>query len=168
MILTKTEILKEIKSKRIKITPFKNLNLGPASYDLTLADEFRVFKKNVDFFEVTNEADFHRVTKKITAKNYMLMPGEMILGITREKISIPEDMCGWLQGRSRFARVGLTVHITASFMQPGINNKQVLEIFNAGPIPLKLCVGTKVCQLIFQRCEGKAKYKGRFHKQIKP
>ncbi|MBT5022262.1 dCTP deaminase [Candidatus Woesearchaeota archaeon] len=168
MILTKEKILEEIKKKRIKISGFKKENLGPASYDLTLASHFRVFKENIGEFNVTNKADHKKITRSVTTKTYTLMPGELIHGITKEKVTIPEDMCGWLQGRSRFARIGLMVHLTASFMQPGIANQQVLEIYNAGPVPLKLHPGTKVCQLIFQRCEGKAKYKGRFSRQKKP
>ena len=74
-------------------------------------------------------------------------------------------MCGWLGGRTRFARLGLIVHITAAFVQPGINNKQVLEIKNTSSNTLVLKPGGKFCQLIIERTEGKARYKGRFRKQ---
>ena len=55
-----------------------------------------------------------------------------------EKVTLASDICGWLEGRSRFSRLGLLVHISASFMQPGIENKQVLEISNQSPMPLAL------------------------------
>ena len=89
----------------------------------------------------------------------------MILGITKERITVKGNICGWLEGRSRFARLGLTVHITASFMNPGIDNKQVLEIVNLGKRSLKLHAGVKMCQLIFQKTKGRAKYSGRFKDQ---
>ena len=85
--------------------------------------------------------------------------------IIEETISLPEDICGWIQGRSRFARLGLMVHITASLIQPGSKGRQVLEIFNAGNVALRLYPGTKICQVIFERCEGKASYRGGFLEQ---
>jgi hypothetical protein len=63
-----------------------------------------------------------------------LLPGQACLGITVETIQLAPGLCGLLEGRSRFARLGLFVHITAGFMQPGINNRQVLEIYNASNV----------------------------------
>jgi dCTP deaminase len=71
------------------------------------------------------------------------------------------------EGRSRFARLGLFVHITAGFMQPGINNRQVLEIYNASSYPLELVPGTRICQFIFMKMSGTATYQGRFSNQEK-
>ena len=95
----------------------------------------------------------------------VLKPGDFALGITKETIKLPDNMCGWLGGRSRFARLGLIVHITASFVQPGINNKQVLEIKNVSNNILVLKPGERLCQLIIERTEGRAHYKGKFKKQ---
>ena len=166
MILTKKEILREIKKKRIKIIPFDIESLGPASLDLTLDNKIRIFENidhTIDIFENT---DYSKITKKKIIKDkYIIKPGELVLGITKEKITLPEDICGWLSSRSRFSRLGLMVHITAPFVQPGVFNKQVLEIYNAGPNNLGLIPGTKICQFIFERCEGKAKYTGKFKDQ---
>ncbi|MEM3374643.1 MAG: dCTP deaminase [Candidatus Woesearchaeota archaeon] len=167
-ILTKNEILKEIKKGNIKIKPFKPENLGPASIDLCLGDKFRVFEKTNEIFDVKNESDYKKITKLIEAKSILIMPGETILGITEEEITLSNNICGWLEGRSRFARVGLMVHISASFMQPGISNNQVLEMTNMSNVPLKLHSGTKICQFIFQKTIGKAKYKGKFTNQKEP
>ena len=164
MILTQNEILKEIKKGNIKITHFNKKNIGPASVDLTLDNKFRVFEgsKKVVLDEKT---DYKKLTKGKKLKELILKPGDFALGITKEQIKLSDGMCGWLGGRSRFARLGLIVHITASFVQPGINNKQVLEIKNAGNNTLILKPGEKYCQLIIERTEGKAKYKGKFKKQ---
>ncbi|MEM1988447.1 MAG: dCTP deaminase [Candidatus Woesearchaeota archaeon] len=167
-ILTKEEILKEIELGNIKINPFRIENLGPASIDLTLWNKFRIFKKINNIVDVTNETNYKEYSELIVSDSILILPGETILGITEEEIILSENICGWLEGRSRFARLGLLVHISASFMQPGIQNHQVLEITNMGKIPLRLHAGTKICQFIFQRTEGKAKYSGIFKSQEEP
>ncbi len=165
-VLTKSELLKEIRAKRIRITPYRPANLGPASYDLCLGAEFRFFKKPHGTISVRESSDYRKITKLVRTKGPVtILPGQLVLAITEERIMLPEDICGWLQGRSRFARLGLVVHITAAFMQPGIDNRQVLELFNAGPSPLVIRPGLRICQFIFERCEGKGKYRGRFRGQ---
>lgn len=165
MVLTREIILKEIQLGNIEITPFNKNNIGPASVDLTLDNKFRVFKKDVAEYNVTEKADANQVTKAITANKMLLKPGDFILGVTKEKLNLADNICCSLQGRSRFARLGVAVHITASFLQPGINNKQVLEIKNVSPVPLWLHAGTKICQAIFYRTEGRARYRGRYQRQ---
>jgi len=167
-ILTRDKILKEIKKGRIKIEPFSESQIGPGSVDLHLGNEFLIFKKVHNIVDITDKVSHEDVTEKIFVKNgqrIILMPGETILGITKEKITLPENICGWLEGRSRFARLGLLVHISASFIQPGISNKQCLEITNFSPMPLGLYPETRICQFIFQKIEGRAKYKGIFEDQ---
>ncbi len=167
-ILTKYEILKEIRQKNIKIEPFNKKSVGPGSVDLTLSNKFRIFEKSNGIYDVNNNADYKKITKLVESSSILIMPGETILGITKEKISLAPNICGWLEGRSRFARLGLMVHISASFMQPGISNHQVLEISNMGHVPLRLHAGTKICQFIFQKTLGEAKYKGSFVNQEEP
>lgn len=164
MILTKRKILDAFKNKEIRISPYNSKNLGPASYDLTLDDGFRVYKGS-KLITVAEGTDYKNYTKLLKGK-IKLMPGEFILGVTKEKISLADDICGWLTGRSRFARLGLQIHSTAAFLQPGINNKQVLEIYNFSKNVLELKAGVKICQIIFERTDGKAEYKGKFSKQI--
>ncbi len=166
MILTKNEILKEIKRKNIKIEPFDEKSVGPASVDFTLDNLIRVYPKYGQLVEISENTDYKQITKRFKIKDfYVLRPGELILGITKEKITLPGNICAWINARSRFARLGLTIHITAPFIQPGVSNKQILEIYNAGPNELKLIPGEKLCQIIFERCEGEAKYSGIFKNQ---
>lgn len=165
-ILTHDEILKEISAGNIVIDPFRPDCVGPASVDLHLGNEFRVFIKSHDIVRVTSEADYESITEKIAVSDHLLlMPQETVLGITRETVKLSTNLCGWLEGRSRFSRLGLLVHISASFMQPGIENKQVLEISNFSPMPLALYPGIPVCQFIFQRTIGSARYEGKFRNQ---
>lgn len=165
-ILTHDEILKEIEAGNIRIDPYSPDRVGPASVDLHLGNEFRVFRKTHDVVPVTADSNYEEITEKIIVKDHLLlMPQETMLGITVEKITLARNLCGWLEGRSRFSRLGLLVHISASFMQPGIANKQVLEISNFSPMPLMLYPGTAICQFIFQRTLGEAEYTGRFKNQ---
>ena len=165
-ILTREAIRKEMEAGRILIEPFEENQLGPASVDLRLGDEFRVFHPTRRTVDVTDEVDYGKLTDRNRMPDGMLlMPGETVLAITLEKITLPPDICGWLEGRSRFARVGLLVHVSASFMQPGIANHQTLEMSNFGPNPLRIVPGTRICQFIFQRCEGQAVYEGHFRNQ---
>lgn len=165
-ILTHDEILKEISAGNIVIDPFDPVRVGPASIDLHLGNEFRVFRKVHDIVRVTEEANYEEITERIVVDDHLLlMPQETVLGITEEKVTLASNICGWLEGRSRFSRLGLLVHISASFIQPGIENKQVLEISNFSPMPLALYPGTAMCQFVFQRTIGHAKYSGRFRNQ---
>lgn len=168
-ILTRDKIIEEINKKRIKIKPFDPKNLGPASYDLHLGKYLRIFKDVRSVFEIIEEIDYEKVTQVVKLeRDYLLMPGQTIHGITLEKIILPGNICGWIQGRSRFSRIGLMVHITSSFIQPGTCAKQVLEMNNAGPMPLLLRPGIAICQMIFEECKGEAVYRGRFYIQDKP
>jgi dCTP deaminase len=165
-ILTRDEILKEIAAGNIRIDPYDPAAVGPASVDLRLGSEFRVFRKAREVVRVTEETDYESVTQKVhVADGLMLVPGETVLGITKERITLAPNLCGWLEGRSRFARLGLLVHVSASFMQPGIANKQCLELSNFSPMPLLVAPGLPICQFIFQRTVGAARYTGRFRDQ---
>ena len=138
---------------------------------MTLGNQFRVFKKVRKIFHVKENLDYEAVTKVVVVKDgdyLLLMPGELVHGITVETIRLSEDLAGWIEGRSRFARIGLMVHVTAGLVQPSCNNKQVLEISNMSPMPIALYPGTRICQIILEKVEGTAKYEGRFKDQISP
>ena len=80
-------------------------------------------------------------------------------------MTLPPDVCGFLEGRSRFARLGLMVHVTSAFVQPGVRNRQVLEMSNVSSRSLGIHAGVSVCQLVLMRTEGEAVYEGRFADQ---
>ncbi len=165
-VLTRDEILKEIHQGIVEIEPFDEDQIGPGSIDLRLGNEFRVFKKLRNALVVEDRITIEDLTERLEiADSFTLMPGETVLGITQERIKLPPTMCGWLEGRSRFARMGLVIHMTAGFVQPGVNNRQVLEIGNLAPFPLVLKPGVRICQIILERTEGGALYRGRFMDQ---
>ncbi len=167
MILTHDAILAEIEKGNIEISPFDAKNLGPASYDLALGSSLRIFVLKPSAYPVTDDADFNELTKliELDKSGYTMRPGEAVLGVTAENIKLAPHIAGWLEGRSRFARLGLMVHISSPFMQPGINNREVLEIANLSPTPLTIFPGTKICQFVFEYCQGEATYEGKFKTQ---
>ena len=166
MILTRDAIRREIDAGRVIIEPFSLDQIGPASIDLHLGDEIRVMHQGRDPVPVTDDVDYRSFTEvRPLDVPYALAPGDTIHGITRERITLPGDIAGWLEGRSRFARLGLMIHVTAGFITPGVSNRQVLEISNVSQRPLAIHPGTRLCQIILQRCEGSAVYRGRFATQ---
>lgn len=166
MILTRDVILREIATGRLAIDPLVPDQVGPASIDLHLGDEIRVMEGGPDVVELTEDADYREITRVRRLDGaYALKPGETIHGITRERLHLPPDVAGWLEGRSRFARLGLMIHVTSGFVAPGVNSRQVLEMSNVAGRPLAIHAGVRLCQIVLQRCEGTAVYAGRFARQ---
>jgi dCTP deaminase len=167
-ILSGEALRAEIASGRIEIDPYDAALVGPASVDLRLGSTFRVFRSARRVVRADLASDYRDYSDKIAlpdGETMLLMPQQTVLGLTLERIRLAPDLCGWLEGRSRFARIGLLVHISAGFMQPGLRNHQVLELTNFGPNPIELVPGTPICQFIFQRTEGSAAYAGTFADQ---
>jgi dCTP deaminase len=166
MVLTREAILGELAAGRLEIDPFADDQVGPASIDLHLGDEIRVMAGGPEQIEVTEAADYRAVTRLQRLDDpYVLRPGETIHAITRERIRLPPDVAGWLEGRSRYARLGLMIHVTSGFVAPGVDSRQVLEMSNVAGRPLVIHAGVPVCQIVLQRCEGEAVYAGRFRDQ---
>lgn len=165
-ILTNPSIKAALESGEIKITPAISDNqISVASVDLTLGDDFWVYEKQLAPVQIKESTNYLDITRHVKTEEIVIKPQETIIGITREKITLPGNICGWLEGRSRFARLGLLIHISAGLIQPGVDNHQVLEITNLSPNILSLHAGERICQLAFQRCEGEALYQGKFKAQ---
>ena len=165
-VLTREVILREIESGRVVIDPFDPDQVGAASIDLTLGDQIRVIESGPAPIEIQDDTDFrdHTEVRSLRA-GFVLDPGVTIHGITRERVTLPSNVCGFLEGRSRFARLGLMVHVTSAFVQPGVANRQVLEMSNVSSRALRIHASVRVCQLVLMRTEGQAVYAGRFAAQ---
>lgn len=153
--LSNVDIKKYLKKGIIKIKPLKEEQIGPASVDLTLSNEWYFFKeeyigKTIDL----SKKSYTELIRKVNANNVILRPGEMCMGKTVEKITLPPDIIGMLEGRSRYARIGLTAHVTASLVQPGCDNHQVLEIVNLSPFIVVLHAGMRISQITFDKMES--------------
>ncbi len=137
---------------RMEVTPLEDDQIGPASIDLTLSDWWSVFRSEYTGNTVDlKETGFREAHRSFHADQIELPSGAMCLGKTLEKISIPADIIGRLEGRSRYARMGLTVHITSAIIQPGSSNHQVLEIVNMAPFPVRIHAGMRISQAVFNK-----------------
>lgn len=150
MILSDRDIRARLKDGTIRITPLKQDQIGSASVDLSLSGEWSFFKKSllgklVDLDKIP----FQKATETVKADYAILNPGDIVLAKTTEKISLPANIMGKLEGRSRYARMGLSVHITSAIVQPGSDNHQVLEILNSAPFAIILKKGMRVSQVVF-------------------
>ena len=165
-VLTRDAILAEIEAGNLVIDPFEPDQLGAASIDLTLGEEIRVIEGGAQPIDVLADSDYrnHTAVQRLDDP-YVLEPGCTIHGITRERIHLPSNLCGFLEGRSRFARLGLMIHVTSAFVQPGVDNRQVLEMSNVSGHPLRIHPGVRLCQIVLMRTEGRAAYRGRFAEQ---
>jgi len=165
-VLTREVILREIEAGRVVLSPFDRDQVGVASIDLTLGDEIRVIEPHAAPIRVHDDTDYRAHTRVVSLERpFLLMPGATIHGITRERVELPDDLCGFLEGRSRFARLGLMIHVTSALVQPGVCNRQVLEMGNVSGHPLEIHAGVRLCQLVLMRTEGRAVYRGRFADQ---
>jgi dCTP deaminase len=158
MALSNQDIRKLVKSRKLKFTPsISDDQIGPASVDLTLDSKFWVFK---DFYARgklpvdLSVVDFKKAMHEKRAARLTLQPGGMALGITRERITMPNDLMGTLEGRSRYARMGLAVHVTSALVQPGSDNHQVLEIVNFAPFPVTIREGMRISQIVFSKLDS--------------
>ena len=165
-VLTRDAILAELNAGRLVISPFAVDQLGAASIDLTLGDEIRVFTSGTAPIDLLGEVDYLDHTElQSLAEPYVLEPGCTIHGITRERLTLPPNLCGFLEGRSRFARLGLMIHVTSAFVQPAVSSRQVLEMSNVSSRPLRIHRGVRLCQIVLLRTEGESVYTGRFADQ---
>jgi len=165
-VLTRDAILAELEAGRVVIDPYAPDQVGPASIDLTLGDEIRVIEPGPGPIDILDASDYREHTRVATLREpFVLAPGATIHGITRERIELPDDLCGFLEGRSRYARLGLMIHVTSALVQPGVRNRQVLEMGNISGHPLRIHAGVRICQLVLMRTEGSARYDGRFAEQ---
>jgi len=159
MVLSDSDIRRSIASGRLKFSPkLEEGQIGAASVDLTLGGRFWKFRKKyvagktaVDLSRVP----FTKATEEFASKSITLKSGEMCLGITKEKITMPPDLIGSLEGRSRYARMGLAVHVTSALVQPGSDNHQVLEIVNLAPFAVTIHEGMRISQVVFERLQSR-------------
>ena len=105
-VLTRDVILKELECVRVSIDPLDPDQVGVASIDLTLGDEIRLIEPGREPIEIEDATDFRKHTRVASLREaFVLEPGVTIHGITRERVTLPPDVCGFLEGRSRFARL---------------------------------------------------------------
>lgn len=154
MKLSDRDILKRIEDDSIGIDPPEKVRFGPVSIDLTLDSRFLYFRHEqlsvIDVEKGLADQDPMAQYDVPEGEAFILQPKAFALGATKERVKIPDDLVGWLDGRSSLARIGLMVHATAHTLEPGWNGVITLEFFNAGNIALALRPGMRVCAVSFE------------------
>ena len=158
MILSDRDIRKQIQQGRIVIDPYDDVAVQPASIDLRLGAQLRVFQSHrVQVIDVRQELPQLTELVVIDELNpFILHPGEFALGMTTEEIHLPDDIVGRLDGKSSLGRLGLVVHSTAGFVDPGWQGRLTLELSNLANLPIALYSGMKVSQLSFVKLTSPA------------
>lgn len=149
MILSDRDILNRIKGGDLKIEPFYSRAVQPSTVDLRLDDKIRVFDNwEVEMVDVKKKDDPSRVVK-VEKSGFVVHPGEFLLGATQEKITLPDNLAAKLEGRSSIGRLGLIIHATAGYVDPGFSGWLTFEISNISRLPIKIYPGMKIAQLCF-------------------
>jgi dCTP deaminase len=153
VVLSDRDIRAEVESGRIVIDPFTPEAVQPSSIDLHLDRRFRVFQNNrYPYIDVREEQPELTELVEISGDEpFILHPGEFVLGSTLERVGLPDDLVARLEGKSSLGRLGLLIHSTAGYVDPGWEGNLTLELSNVANLPITLYDGMKIGQISFQR-----------------
>ena len=150
-MLSDKDIKKALKDKWIEISPLEKTFIQPSSVDLRVGTEFRVFE-NHKYSHIDPKAPQEDLTTLVEAtKNepFVLHPGEFVLGTTYEKVALSNKIVARLEGKSSLGRIGLLIHSTAGFVDPGFSGYLTLELSNVANLPIKIYPEMKIGQISF-------------------
>jgi dCTP deaminase len=167
MRLCDKDIEECINSGKIQITPVPDSSMiSGVSVDIRLGNEFRVFQDHTaPFIDLSGpKEEMQKAMNSVMSDEiyiadgdaFFLHPGELALAVTYESVTLPDDIVGWLDGRSSLARLGLMVHVTAHRIDPGWSGQIVLEFYNSGKLPLALRPKMKIAALNFETMSSSA------------
>jgi len=168
-VLVDKEIKSLIFQDKLKIIPLMYMDqevynkkckqIGTTSVDVRLGTSFQVFYPNqygiIDSTNPNSAESFRKSSHRIDLdflEGITITPGQFLLGHSMEYIKLPDDICGNLEGRSSFARLGIEIHMTAGFIDPGFEGAITLEIYNAGSTTVRLYPGMRIGQIRFEKC----------------
>jgi dCTP deaminase len=153
MILSDRSIREQLASGRVVIDPLDERCIQPSSVDLHVDRFFRVFRNHtqrvIDVKE--DQEDLSELVEVVEDDALILHPGEFVLGATLERISLPDDLVGRLEGKSSLGRLGLLIHSTAGFVDPGFDGYLTLELSNVANLPITVYPAMKIGQISFLR-----------------
>jgi dCTP deaminase len=153
VILSDRTIREEIDAGRIVIEPFEPQCVQPSSVDLHLDRWFRVFR-NHTMGHIDVRQNLEELTELVSVEAdtpFILHQGEFVLGSTLERVALPDDLVGRLEGKSSLGRLGLLIHSTAGFVDAGWDGQLTLELSNVASLPITLYPGMKIGQISFMR-----------------
>ncbi|MDS0220736.1 dCTP deaminase [Haloarcula sp. S1AR25-5A] len=155
MILSDADILRRLEQGDLVVEPLDDpdIQIQPASIDLRLGREFLEFQHaNIPCIHPNSEdevADYVDETVVAEDDEFILHPGDFVLGTTHERVAIPDDLIAHVEGRSSLGRLAIVVHATAGLCDPGYEGQITLELSNLGTAPVALTPGMRISQLTF-------------------
>lgn len=179
-ILSDKTIKEYLEEGKIVIDPLKDKQqIQPSSVDMRLGDEFKVFKViRKPYIDPKDEEDIAEYMESSTVPEgeaFIIHPNEFALATTQEYVKVPDDLVARVEGRSSMGRLGVTMHVTAGYVDPGFEGRITLEISNIGAMPVALYPGQRVCQLVFETMTtpaelpyGHPKRNSKYMNQLKP
>ena len=152
MILSDKSIREQLAAGRIVIDPLDESLIQPSSIDVRISNLFRVFRNHTAGV-IDVKKDQATLTELIEVPEngnpFMLHPGEFVLGSTLERVAVPDDLVGRVEGKSSLGRLGLLIHSTAGFVDAGFDGHITLELANVASLPITLYPGMKIGQVSF-------------------
>jgi dCTP deaminase len=150
-VLSDRDIAAALAKGRVKVEPYDPADLQPSSVDLHLDRSFRVFRNNrYPYIDVRSpQPDLTELLSVADEEPFVLHPGEFVLGQTIEWVELPNDLVARLEGKSSLGRLGLLIHSTAGYVDPGWKGKLTLELSNVANLPIALYFGMKIGQISF-------------------
>jgi dCTP deaminase len=153
MILSDRSLREALAAQRIVIDPLDESCIQPSSVDLRIDRFFRVFRNHatrvIDVKE--DQEDLTQLVEIGDDECFILHPGEFVLGSTAERVSVPDDLVARIEGKSSLGRLGLVIHSTAGFVDPGFSGHITLELSNMATLPITLYPAMKIGQISFLR-----------------
>ena len=151
MVLSDRTIARLIDEGRIVIDPYDDALLQPSSVDVRVDRFFRVFHNaRYAFIDVKEpQEDLTELVEIDDERPFILHPGEFVLGSTLERIALPDDLVARLEGKSSLGRLGLLIHSTAGFVDPGFSGNITLELSNVANLPITIYYAMKIGQISF-------------------
>ncbi len=150
-VLSDRDIRAAMQAGRVRVDPYDPACLQPSSVDLHLDREFRVFRNNRYPYIDPRQAqpDLTEIVAVEDDEPFILHPGEFVLGQTLEWVELPDDLVARLEGKSSLGRLGLLIHSTAGYVDPGWKGNLTLELSNVANLPIALYCGMKIGQISF-------------------
>ena len=163
MVLSDVTIRRMINEGKLVNNEIDDVQIQPASLDFKLGDTFSVLC--TDPSKVTTMSQELKYTT-IKSDKYILRPGHFVLGTTKEYFNLPDDIVGFVEGRSSIGRLGLFIQ-NAGWVDPGFEGEITLELFNASDVAIELEAGRRVGQLVFLKMDNvvESPYRGKYQGQ---
>jgi len=153
MVLSDRSIKEQLLAGRIRIEPFDPDDIQPSSVDLHLDHRFQVFRNSrypyID--PAMEQSGLMELVKASPEEPFVLHPGEFVLGSTVEHVVLPDDIVARLEGKSSLGRLGLLIHSTAGYVDPGWDGTLTLELSNVANLPIVLTPGMAIGQISFMQ-----------------